>query len=51
LTPLQLARDESGVEILLRQGKRPIGYLLRETEPEAYSLVRFLRSGSRRASS
>jgi len=33
LIPLQLAHDESGVGILVRRGNRPIGYLLKETEP------------------
>jgi hypothetical protein len=28
-----LANDESGVGMLMRRGNRPIGYLLKETEP------------------
>ena len=33
LAPLQLAPDESGAGILVRRGNRPIGFLLKETEP------------------
>jgi glycosyl transferase family 2 len=33
LARLQLAADESGAAILVRRGNRPIGFLLKETEP------------------